>query len=36
MLYKHNTLKIDDYSEILTDKEVKDFVATNFSESFKS
>ena len=36
MLYKHNTLKIDNYSEILTDKAVKDFVATNFSEYFKS
>ena len=28
--------KIDDYLEILTDKEVKDFVAKNFSEYFKS
>ena len=28
--------KIDDYLENWTDKEVKDFVATNFSEYFKS
>ena len=28
--------KIDDYLEILTDEEVKDFVAINFSEYFKS
>ena len=28
--------KIDDYLEILTDKKVKDFVAINFSEYFKS
>ena len=28
--------KIDDYLKILTDEEVKDFVATNFSEHFKS
>ena len=28
--------KIDDYSEILTDEEVKGFVAINFSEYFKS
>ena len=28
--------KIDDYLKILTDKGVKDFVATNFSECFKS
>ena len=28
--------KIDDYLEILTDKEVKDFDAINFSEYFKS
>ena len=28
--------KINDYLEILTDKEVKDFVAINFSEYFKS
>ena len=28
--------KIDEYLEILTDKEVKDFVAINFSEYFKS
>ena len=28
--------KIDYYLEILTDKEVKDFVAINFSECFKS
>ena len=28
--------KIDDYSKTLTDKEVKDFVAINFSEYFKS
>ena len=27
--------KIDDYLKILTDEEVKDFVATNFSEHFK-
>ena len=27
--------KIDDYLEILTDKEVKDFVAISFSESIK-
>ena len=27
---------IDDHLKILTDKEVKDFVATNFSEQFKS
>ena len=27
--------KIDDYLEILTDEEVKDFVAINFSEYFK-
>ena len=27
--------KIDDYLEILTDKEVKDFDAINFSEYFK-
>ena len=27
--------KIDDYLKILTDKEVKDFVAINFSEYFK-
>ena len=27
--------KIDDYLEILTDEEVKDFVAINFSESIK-
>ena len=33
MLY---TLKIDNYLEILTDEEVKDFVAINFSEYFKS
>ena len=26
-------LKIDDYLEILTDEEVKDFVAITFSES---
>ena len=29
-------LKIDGYLEILTDEEVKDFVAINFSEYFKS
>ena len=29
-------LKIDNYLEILTDEEVKDFVAINFSEYFKS
>ena len=28
--------KIDDYLKLLTDEEVKDFVATNFSEYFKS
>ena len=28
--------KIDDYSMILTEKEVKDFVAISFSEYFKS
>ena len=28
--------KIDDYLEILSDKEVKDFIAINFSEYFKS
>ena len=28
--------KIDDYLEILIDEEVKDFVAINFSEYFKS
>ena len=28
--------KIDDYLEILTDKEVKDFVAINVSEYFQS
>ena len=28
--------KINDYLEILTDEEVKDFVAVNFSEYFKS
>ena len=28
--------KIDDYLEILTEEEVKDFVATNFSKYFKS
>ena len=28
--------KIDDYLKILTDGEVKDFVAINFSEYFKS
>ena len=33
MLY---ILKIDDYLKILTDKEMKDFVALNFSESYKS
>ena len=27
--------RIDDYLEILTDEEVKDFVAINFSESIK-
>ena len=27
--------KIDDYIEILTDEEVKDFVAINFSETIK-
>ena len=33
MLY---ILKIDDYLKILTDMEVKDFVAINFSKYFKS
>ena len=28
--------KTDDYLKILTDKELKDFVAINFSEYFKS
>ena len=28
--------KIDDYLKILTDEQVKDFVAINFSEYFKS
>ena len=28
--------KIDDYLEILTDEEVKDFVTINFSEYFKT
>ena len=28
--------KIDDYLKILTDKEVKDFAAINFSEYYKS
>ena len=28
--------KISDYLEILTDEEVNDFVAVNFSEYFKS
>ena len=28
--------KFDDYLKILTDEEMKDFVATNFSEYFKS
>ena len=28
--------KIDDYLKILTDEEVKDFVAINFSEYFQS
>ena len=28
--------KIDNYSKVLTDEEVKDFVAINFSEYFKS
>ena len=28
--------KIDDYLNILTDDDVKDFVAINFSEDFKS
>ena len=28
--------KIDDYLEILTDEEVKDFAGINFSEYFKS
>ena len=32
MLYIPN---IDDYLEILTDEEVKDFVAINFSEYFE-
>ena len=33
MLY---IFKIDDYLKILTDEEVKDFVAINFSEYVKS
>ena len=33
MLYIPN---IDDYLEILTDKDVKNFVAMNFSKHFKS
>ena len=33
MLYIPN---IDDYLKILTDEEVKDFVAINYSEHFKS
>ena len=33
MLY---TPKIDGYLKILTDEEVKDFIAINFSEHFKS
>ena len=28
--------KFDDYLKVLTDEEVKDFVAINFSEYFKS
>ena len=28
--------KIDDYLKILTDEEVKDFIAINFSKYFKS
>ena len=28
--------KIDDYLKILTDEEIKDFVAINFNEYFKS
>ena len=28
--------KIDDYLKILIDKEMKDFVATNFTEYFES
>ena len=28
--------KIDDYLKVLTDEELKDFVAINFSEYFKS
>ena len=28
--------KTDDYLKILTDEEVKDFIATSFSEYFKS
>ena len=28
-------LKIDDYLEILTDEEIKDFLAINFSESLR-
>ena len=31
-----NISKIDGYLKILTDKQVKDFVAINFSEYFKS
>ena len=29
-------MSIDDYLEILTDEEVKDFAAMNFSENFQS
>ena len=31
-----NIVTIDGYSKVLTDKELKDFVAINFSECFKS
>ena len=36
--FKRNAVysKIDDYLKILTDEEVKDFVAINFSQYFKS
>ena len=34
--HKHNILYFKDYLEILTDQTVKDFVAINFSQYFKS
>ena len=34
--HKHNVLYFKDYLEILTDQKVKDFVAINFSQYFKS